>query len=134
MWVTGFQLNGVHDDERLLAIAVVIDVAGVLQADGILWETAALLRLRLASGRLRCFVSVAGVRAAHWTDHRVEDRHCAPNALAKGRRRSNTSVIVTHRLVPGHKRRRASLDRTAEGGCPCMCMTTSRPVLASPLR
>ena len=56
----------------LVAVAVVVDVAGTFQTDGVLRKRSAVLRLSLlglASSRLRDLVGVAGVTAGEWIDH-----------------------------------------------------------------
>lgn len=60
--------------QGLLAVAVVVDLAGALQRDLVVREGATLwslgLRLRLRGRRLRDLVGVGGVSASGWSDHR----------------------------------------------------------------
>jgi hypothetical protein len=57
--------------ERLLAVAVVVDVAGALQRNGVRRPGVALLGLGLTNSRLRALAGVGGGTAAHWIDHRT---------------------------------------------------------------
>jgi len=57
--------------EGLFAVAVVVDVAGALQRNGVLRWGFALLGLRLTNSRLRDLAGVGGGTAADWIDHRT---------------------------------------------------------------
>jgi hypothetical protein len=64
-----FLFSGVNQLwDELLAVAVVVDVAGALEGDCVLWKRGTLLRLRLANGRLRGRVGCG--TAANGIDHR----------------------------------------------------------------
>ena len=58
-----------------MAVAVVIDVAGALQSDCVLWQRGTLLRSRRTSGRLRYLVGVISRTAADWINHVRDYRH-----------------------------------------------------------
>jgi hypothetical protein len=66
-----FLFSGVNQLwDGLLAVAVVVDVAGALEGDCVLWKRGTLLRLRLANGRLRGLAGVGCGTAAYGIDHR----------------------------------------------------------------
>lgn len=63
-------VRGASTLRRLLAVAVVVDVAGALQRNGVRRPGVALLGLGLTNSRLRDFAGVDGGSAAHWIGHR----------------------------------------------------------------
>jgi hypothetical protein len=85
--------------ERLLAVAVVVDVAGAFQRNGVRRPGVALLGLGLTNCRLRDLAGVGGGTAAHWIDHRHYHRHLRRRTLANRGRAGATLDGATLKRV-----------------------------------